>query len=583
MPTILGRPAWSGFICLFTVLSLWALSCTTPRQEDGSDVNGSSGGMCSSSDCETQCQAEECCDSGDCPIGSTGGAHSGTGGSSALVGEADIVASPPSGTFVSSVEVSLETFRANGVIHYSTEGSSVTFSSPTYDESSLVFSETTELRARVFVDGVAVGQEVIFHYLARDFDLVVDLPIVVLDSFGAPAPDREYIPAAFFSFESPGTSLADAPTVATRAGFHLRGQSTATFEKAPYRIELRDGDDEDADYPLLGMPAESDWALRGPFADKALIRDAFFYGLGAEMGMVAPRFAYCEFYRNVGGGPLSEDDYMGVYLVVETIKNSKARLDLKQLDPTKTAPADLSGGYIFKFEWLAAEEPIIPCPSGDNCWSDLEVHDPSTLAPAQATWLQTHLRSFVDALYSPQFSDVASGYASYIDVDSFIDQIIINELGREMDAYIRSAYFHKDRDGKIVAGPLWDYNLSLDVGGFFQNRSIEGFQYEQQRQPINNDWMGRLLDDPAFVAQLTARWQSLRSNLLSDAALDARIDALTAPIAAAAERNFNRWPNLTNAMVGPFNTPTEPTWQGQVGIVRNWVKARAAWLDTAWQ
>jgi len=496
---------------------------------------------------------------------------------------ADIVATPASGTFVSSVEVALETFRANGDIRYSTDGNAVTPSSPTYEGSPLVFSETTELRARVFVDGMPVGQELIHHYLPRDFDVVVDLPIVVLDSFGAPAPDREYIDAAFFSFESAGSSLSDAPTVSTRAGFHLRGQSTATFEKAPYRIELRDGDDEDADYPLLGMPEESDWALRGPFADKALIRDAFFYGLGAEMGMVAPRFAYCEFYRNVGGGPLGEDDYMGVYLVVETIKNSKARLDLKQLDPTKTTPDELPGGYIFKFEWLAAEEPIIQCPSGDNCWSDLEVHDPSSLVPAQADWLQGHLRGFVDVLYSPQFSDPTSGYVSYIDVASFIDQIIINELGREMDAYIRSAYFHKDRDGKIVAGPLWDYNLSLDVGGFFENRSIEGFQYEQQRQPINNDWMGRLLEDPAFVAQLTARWQSLRTNLLSDTALDARIDGLVAPLAEAAERNFNRWPNLTNQMVGPFQTPTDPTWEGQVAVVRTWVKARAAWLDTAWQ
>jgi hypothetical protein len=193
------------------------------------------------------------------------------------------------------------------------------------------------------------------------------------------------------------------------------------------------------------------------------------------------------------------------------------------------------------------------------------------------------LRDFVDVLYSPGFADPTTGYQAFIDPDSFVDQIIINELGREMDSYIRSAYFHKDRAGKIFAGPIWDYNLSLDTGGFFENREIAGWQYEQEREPIANAWMNRLLEDPAFVARLSARWQALRADLLSDASLLSRIDALTAPLQNAAGRNFARWPNLTEPMVGPFHTPTAGTWQGQVDVIRTWVVQRAAWIDTQWQ
>lgn len=561
--------------------SLLGACSQSPSQPSQADDVASSGGQ---TDCEVGVPCAPCTGQGCQGTGGGAGLDPSSGGSSpTLEGVKDIAVSPLSGTFEGSVEVTLEASRAGAEIRYTTDGTPVVASSPVYEGTSLAFTQTTELRAQLFVSGAPTGEEVMAWYVARDFDIVVDLPLMVLDSYGAPAPDREYVDAAFMMFEAPGSSLSGAPTVASRAGFHLRGQSTAMFEKPPYRLELRDGDDEDRDESLAGLPAESDWVLRGPFADKALIRDAFFYGLGAEMGMQAPRFAHVELYRNVGQGPLSSDDYLGVYLLVESIKNSKARLDLKQLDENDTTPEKISGGYIFKFEWLAAEEPILTCPSGENCWNDLEVHDPVPLAPSQAEWLTGHLRDFVDVLYSASFADPTSGYQAYIDPDSFVDQIIINELGREMDSYIRSAYFHKERDGKIVAGPLWDYNLSLDCGGFADNRLAEGFQYEQERTPIANDWMGRLLEDSAFSARLTNRWKELRQTLLSDTALLARVDALAAPLTAAAERNFTRWPNLTTESIGPFLTPTAPTWQGQLDAIRVWIPARTAWLDSVWQ
>ncbi len=575
--------SWSVGPLLGVLALLVQGACTSTGgadDDDASDVSGD-GDCTDANSCDDPCV-------GPClPFGSGGapdvGGSGGSGGT-VLTGQGDVTVSPPSGTFVGTLSVTLAASRDGGEIRYTTDGSPVTSASPLYSGAPLSFTQATELRARVFVAGAPVGEETMAWYIARDFDLTVDLPVLVLDSYGAPAPDREYIDAALMMFETPGAALSGAPTIATRAAFHLRGQSSATFEKPPYRVELRDGNGDDLDLPLASLPAESDWVLRGPFSDKALIRDAFFYGLGAEMGMVAPRFAHIELYRNVGAGPLGEDDYLGVYLLVESIKNSKARLDLSQLEPEDTAPEDLSGGYIFKFEWMAAEEPILPC-SGANCWNDLEVYDPLPLAPAQATWLGGHLREFVDALYSSSFADPVLGYQAYIDPDSFVDQIIINELGREMDSYIRSAYFHKDRDGKIVAGPLWDYDLSLDCGGYFDNRLAAGFQYEQQRQPVANDWMGRLLEDPAFSARLKSRWQTLRSGsgLLSDASLNARIDALTAPLGAAAARNFARWPNLTSEMIGPFFTPTADTWQGQVQVIRTFLSARTAWLDSAWQ
>lgn len=510
-----------------------------------------------------------------------------TGGPAAaadLVG--DIAFSVPSGTFQGQVSVSLSTAITGAQIRYTTDGQPPTAQSPLYQSSPLQFTRTTQLRAQAFVGQAASGAPGTAMYVARNANTTTahDLPLVLIDSYGAGKPAREYFDAATMVFQ-PGaggtTSLAAAPAVATRAGFRLRGQSSASFEKAPYRLEFRGNDDEDADLAVLGMPADSDWVLRGPFPDKSLIREALVYDLGREMGLKVPRYRFVEFYLNTDAEPVGANDYMGVYMLVETIKNSKDRLDLKQLDEDDVTLPAIQGGYIWKFEWMAAEEPTLPC-SGQaaTCWSYLEVADPSPLQPAQRDWLRNHIQEFHNVLRAPNFADPVNGYRKYIDVPSFIDHMIINELSRNMDAYYRSSHFHKDRDTKIFAGPLWDFDLTFGVGGFFQNDQTAGWQHQQTRQPQANDWYAQLLRDPAFVAELKARWQALRRGPLSDASLQSRIDALARPLTNGAQRNFQRWPNLSTRTIGFFITPTAPTWQGQVQHLRDWALRRAAWLDS---
>jgi len=504
----------------------------------------------------------------------------------------DIEFSPPSQTFEGQISVSISTDLANVELHYTVDGQPPTASSPVYTGAPIQIGATTQLRAQPFLGSQPAGRPGTAVYVARAFDVGLDLPILLLDNYGAGELDpnnRVFVDTAFMTFGLQGgvASLSATPAIATRAIFHIRGQSTATFPKRPYRVELRDNQNEDADWPVFDLPAESDWALRGPFADKALIRDSFVYSLGRDMGMQAPRWAFCDFYLNVDSGPVTQDDYQGVYLVVETIKNARNRLDLAQLHEDDLTLPDITGGYIFKFEWLAAEEPVLAgnCGGGfgDPCWSELEVVDPSPLMPEQAAWLTDHIQTFHDLLHASNYADPTSGYASLIDVDSFVDQLIINELSREMDSYIRSAVFYKDRDTRIFAGPLWDYNLTFGVGGFFENDQTAGWQYEQERQNMNNDWFPRLVTDPAFVGRIAARWRELRQGLLSNAEIDARINRLTAPLVNAANRNFQRWPNLSERDVEMFVTPTNPTWDGQVQFMRDWMLERVVWLDTQWQ
>ncbi len=144
---------------------------------------------------------------------------------------------------------------------------------------------------------------------------------------------------------------------------------------------------------------------------------------------------------------------------------------------------DISGGYLFKFDWSA----VTPLGS----------------------------------------------YAVYFDVPSLVGTFILNEFSKNGDAYVRSVYFHKQREGKIVAGPLWDFNLIMAVGGaLFCNQNPTGWAYEFRIG--SNDWFQRLIEDPAFKAQVVSRWKELRQGELSQTAVEQR---LANPPRAAVERH----------------------------------------------
>ena len=165
---------------------------------------------------------------------------------------------------------------------------------------------------------------------------------------------------------------------------------------------------------------------------------------------------------------------------------------------------------------------------------------------------------------------------------SFVDFAIINELSRDLDAYYRSQYFYKDRGGKLTAGPLWDFDLTFGVGGYFGNEQVQGWQYQQTRQPIAFDWFTVLMQDPAFVNQVKVRWQELRRGILSDTAAPHPGVRADRPAHRRRRRATSRGTRTcATRMIGPFITSTTGTWQGQVSELQSWMLRRAAWLDTS--
>ncbi|WP_437578343.1 CotH kinase family protein [Sorangium sp. So ce887] len=516
----------------------------------------------------------------------------------------DVAFSTPSQTFRDQIQVEMSTTIAEAEIRYTVDGQRPTAASTLYTGEPVTLTTTTQIRAQAFVGGAASGAVSTGIYIARTVDATSDLPIMIIDGYGEGKPtDKEiYFDAAVMIWEPVNgvASIASLPTMAMRGGYHVRGQSSRNFPQTPYKLELWDNDDKDLDYPVLGMPADSDWALIPPYYDRTLIRNPFTFTLGRDMGLEAPRTEFAEVYLNYDARSIGEADYQGIYWISETIKNNKVRTDLKSLEETDRALPDISGGYIFKFDQAAAEEPQLTCTGADplpsfggfggpgggpdpepsgTCWIDLEVVDPDPLNDEQATWLTQYIQQFHDTVHQTPIGD----YSAYIDVPSFIDYLIISELTFNVDAYVRSCYYHKDRDQKLKAGPLWDYNFALGGVGAQsptpESNGETGWRFSGQRN-VNN-WYQKLTADPTFMAQVRTRYTALRQTLLSEAAIEQRMNGLSAPLAQAAARDLAKWPvsDIIESSEGFLGGPTAPTWEGQLQVMRDFMMARLAWMD----
>jgi hypothetical protein len=202
---------------------------------------------------------------------------------------------------------------------------------------------------------------------------------------------------------------------------------------------------------------------------------------------------------------------------------------------------------------------------------------PSKITAEQRTWLSNHLNRFEQALHGADFRSATNGYAAFIDSDSFIDQHLLVEATKNIDGFRFSAFFTKDRGGRIRMEPIWDWNLSLGNASGRQGDSWEHW-YWPQLDDRQYSWFRRLFDDPDFGQRYIDRWTTLRSGLLATSNLCARVDAMAATLKEPAARNFERWPILGTVVA------TEPfaarTYDEEITYLKGWASNRLAWIET---
>ncbi len=417
-----------------------------------------------------------------------------------------------------------------------------------------------------------------------------NLPIIVIDSDGEEITDdgkADAIMKIYYNEDGSPNSIFDAPSdYDGTIEIKLRGQtSLLLFDKKSYGLETTNAEGKDSTVNLLGMPKESDWVLHGPFSDKSLMRNALLYTMADDILTYAPRVQMVEIIVN--------DDYKGVYLFTEKIKRDDSRVDIANLKKSDIEGEELTGGYILKFDKADPEEIGWMSPYSKSAAQPTNfVYDEpewDDIADEQKNYIRNWMTEFEDVLVSNNFADPNDGYSKYINVETFIDHMLLNELSRNVDGYRLSTYMYKtkDKDGKLgqlFMGPVWDYNLAFGNADYCNGSTIEGWAYDFNDDCPNDFhqvhfWWDRLLEDPIFVEELKAKWMKLRNGKFSNANVNARIDGFESQLSVPQSRNFERWP-----VIGIYVWPNDfigNTYQEEVDYLRDWLMDRMNWMDQA--
>lgn len=393
-----------------------------------------------------------------------------------------------------------------------------------------------------------------------------NLPIIVIDTDGQAIVDEPKITALMGIINNGSDSINNVTDPFNDyngwIGIELRGNSTQNiFPKKPYLIETRDSLGENFNVSLLGMPAENDWILLASYIDRTFIRDPLAHYLSSQTGRWSSRSKFCEVIVN--------DEYMGIYILTEKIKRDDNRLDIKKLVPDDTSSTDITGGYIFEITGFGGdfgENRLLHYPKREDITDD------------QLAYIRNYDDGFRYVMSFPAFSDPVNGYEKFIDTESFIDEIIVQELMRNSDAYGWSGYFHKDRNEKLKAGPVWDFDQSSGNSSYLNGERTTGWVLGQTMwHPF---FWKKLFEDEGFNNKVTIRWNELRKDKFSNENILLFIDSCANYLEEAQERNFEKWPVL-----GVFlwreteGYQNRDTYQKEVAYLKNYMTARAEWMD----
>lgn len=329
-----------------------------------------------------------------------------------------------------------------------------------------------------------------------------ELPIVRLDTGDAPIYDKYNYVDVQFDLINTEDEVYDAG-----GGIRLRGQSTSTYDKKPYRIKFNQK------VSLFGLEKAKSWVLLADYLDPSCMHNttAFYLGNTSDALAFTPNPYHVNLYLN--------GEYMGLYTLCEQVQENEGRLNLEQTiteDMTSLrdfnfyvcmdeyapeAPGAIEGETYFYVAWCGRYFSL-KYPLKEDFCSDEQFY-------SFFEQLEKHYNKVLDACRDGNTKKMKA----YIDVDSLIDHMIIDQIMGERDHIWKSFYSYQIAGEKLAFGPLWDYDYSLYVP--WTSRPNEYYTVSSNVEYSNEFFRGIARSDELYD-MLCERYQSHYSDVLTD-------------------------------------------------------------------
>lgn len=323
-----------------------------------------------------------------------------------------------------------------------------------------------------------------------------------------------------------------------------RGNSTWGAPKKPYKIKF------DKKTSLLGEPADTEWVLLANYKDKTMLRNETAFSMGRMSNLdYTPRSHFVELYLN--------GTYKGTYQLTEQLKIANNRVNvgvdgyLLEIDVRATAEDET-------FNVAHIPQPIV-------------IKDPKLVKNGEAyNYIVKYLQETDAVLFSDKFTDATEGYTKYIDVESFVDWYLINEIAKNIDAiFYTSCYMNLARGGKLKMGPIWDFDIGYGKGIYNGVDDPKGFWIH-----TNVGWYSQLFKDPNFVQKVKERFDYFYGNRTEIyAGIYTNADYLKYSII----ENNRVWRSLSYEQLS--DNKISGLYQNELLDLINWLEIRFQWLN----
>lgn len=332
-----------------------------------------------------------------------------------------------------------------------------------------------------------------------------------------------YIPATFRITDNYGLV---GQKVVLEANGEIKGRGNATwytypryaYPKKPYRIKLENK------YSIFNNPKDKSYVLLANVIDKTSLRfQTALYMSDISDLEYTPRFAFVDLFLN--------KEYVGIYQFGDKLSISKYRVNTG------------NDGYLLEIDIRAVYENAT-CFYVKNLTSPLadskipiNIKEPDMdINDDRVNYVRDFCTLADSVLFSEGFKDPIMGWQKYMDINSFVDWYLINELTRNGDALLyTSCFMSLSQGGKLKMGPIWDFDTAFGNNNTPTTTPAEGFYIKDA------SWFSRLYEDPVFVTKVKERFGYFynRRNDIYD-----YIDAQANYIKYSIDNNQHKWNNL---------------------------------------
>ncbi len=371
-----------------------------------------------------------------------------------------------------------------------------------------------------------------------------------------------------------------------------RGNQTFSFEKKSYQLNMKE------DVNLLGMGRADAWILLSNVYDPSYIRNKLTYEMAEQAGMPAsPDSEYIDVYFN--------GIYGGLYQLCEKVEIGENRLEIADLERQNRMlngdaldyvdtfsesngtqkgtelvfdPEDITGGYLLERDYGEKFEEVISgfiTKRGDH----FALKNPSHASKKEVAYINRLVQEIEDAICAPDGVNPETGkrYTDYIDLKSWADKYLVEEITRNNGGGATSSFFYKPQDSvshKVFGGPVWDYDKGYgNASGYNQNTGDLGFL---TLHADYTSWFSELYQQSDFVEMVKREYANGFSDYLQTMA-DEKIDAYLEQIDAATILDRARFGHVYREF-----GEEALDYKAQAEKVRQFIRERKIFLDKVW-